>query len=799
MKGFLTIILCVLIEFSFSQQGIISGFITDAKTNETLPFVNVRIDGTSIGTTTDIDGKYTLGQLKPGYYNIVASFVGYTTQTFTEVKVTNAKPTTLDIQLQPSEQSLEEVEVIANPFTINEESPTSVKNISSTEVMRNPGGNRDISKVLQSFPGVGATVSFRNDILVRGGAPSENSFYIDGIEIPNINHFATQGSSGGPVGLINVNFINDVKFYSSAFPVNKSDAISSVMDFRFKEGNPEKLIGTFTLGSSDVGLTLDGPIGKKSTFIFSARRSYLQFLFKALALPFLPTYNDFQYKQTIKFNKKTKLTLLGIGAIDDFKLNTKVNNGLEDSSLIERNNYILQNLPVNTQWNYSVGAKLTRYHKNGTTNIILSRSMLNNNSYKYRNNVEVESGKILDYQSQEAKNKFRLERKGSNSWFNYTVGFGSGLVLYTNNTNQQISIGDSVFNLKYNTRLRTFNHSVFGQINQSYFDEKLTLSLGLRSDFSNYSKNTNNPLLQISPRFAFSYKLAPKLRFNGNTGIFYQLPAYTAMGYKDNSGELVNKSNGLTYIQSTHFVSGFSYSPSPYLFACIEGFYKKYNNYPFLLTDSISLANLGSDFGVIGNAPVSSTSKGRAYGFEVFVQRKMKKDFFGNFSYTFVISEFTDKHGKYVPSAWDVRNILNITIGKQFKNNWQIGAKFRYSGGSPYTPYDTSISPMVQVWDVNQKGVLNYNKLNSLRLGSNNGLDIRIDKKWYFKKQSLNVYIDIQNIYNFKANLQPYFTVDRDSSGNPIVDPNNPNKYKWHYIPNQSGTVLPSVGILYEF
>jgi len=796
------IITSILIFFAFaikSQQGSIVGIVSDAKTNETLPFVNIRVDGSTLGTSTDIEGKYKLENLNPGYYNLIVSFVGYTQQTFTEVKVTNAKPTTLNISLKPSDNKLDEVEVVANPFTVDEESPTSVKNISSTEVLRNPGGNRDISKVLQSFPGVGATVSFRNDILVRGGAPSENSFYIDGIEVPNINHFATQGSSGGPVGLINVNFINDVKFYSSAFPVNQSNALSSVMDFRFKEGNPEKLIGTFTLGSSDVGLTLDGPMGKKSTYIFSARRSYLQFLFKTLALPFLPTYNDFQYKQTVNFNKKTKLTILGLGAIDDFKLNTSVNDDIDDPDLIERNEYILKNLPVNTQWNYSLGAKLTRFHENGSTNIILSRSMLNNSSFKYRNNVEIETEKLLDYQSQEAENKFRIERKGSNKIFNYTIGLGSELARYTNSTDQKVTVGDTVLSINYNTKLKTFNHSLFGQVNQSYFEEKLTLSLGLRTDFSDYSSSTNNPLKQLSPRFAFSYKLFNSLRLNGNTGVFYQLPAYTAMGYKNSNGEYVNKQNGLTYIKSTHFVSGLSFSPNAYQFISVEGFYKLYDNYPFLLTDSISLANLGSNFGVIGNAPINSSSKGRAYGFEVFIQQKMKKDFFGNLSYTYVVSEFTDKNGDYVSSSWDVRNILNITFGKQFKKNWQIGLKFRYSGGSPYTPYDTIISPIIQVWDVNQQGIYDYNQLNTMRTGSNNGLDIRIDKKWYFKKQSLNIYLDIQNIYNFKANLQPYFTVDRDANGSPILDPNNNGSYKWHYISNQSGTVLPSVGILYEF
>lgn len=129
------------------------------------------------------------------------------------------------------------------------------------------------------MPGVASTASFRNDILIRGGAPNENRFYLDGIEVPNINHFATQGSSGGPVGLINVDFVREVDFYSGAFPANRGNTLSSVLDMKFREGRKDRLGLNFTVGSSDVGLSFEGPKGKKSSFIAYARRSYLQFIF----------------------------------------------------------------------------------------------------------------------------------------------------------------------------------------------------------------------------------------------------------------------------------------------------------------------------------------------------------------------------------------------------------------------------------------------------------------------------------------------------------------------------------------
>jgi len=220
---------------------------------------------------------------------------------------------------------IEDVVVRASPFRKKLESPLSVRIVGIQEIEKNPGGNRDISRVIQSFPGVGSTPAFRNDVIVRGGGPNENRFYLDEIEIPYLNHFSTQGASGGPVGIINVDFIREFEFYSGAFPASKGNAMSSVLSFRQIDGNDEKFRFRATVGASDLGLTADGPTGNNSTLIMSLRRSYLQFLFSALDLPFLPTYNDFQFKHKTRIEDKGELTVIGIGALDDFELNNIVN------------------------------------------------------------------------------------------------------------------------------------------------------------------------------------------------------------------------------------------------------------------------------------------------------------------------------------------------------------------------------------------------------------------------------------------------------------------------------------------
>ena len=800
LKSLITgVILTCQFCFVSAQTSTIKGRVFNSINNEAVPFANIFIDSTSVGTTSDFEGNYRITDLKPGTYSLICSFIGFKRQISFEVPVTSARTTTLDFALVEESTTLDQVVITASPFNKREESPVSLRTISSSEIYRNPGGNRDISNVIQILPGVASSSSFRNDIIVRGGAPNENRFYLDGIEVPNINHFATQGSSGGPVGMINVNFIREVDFYAGAFPANRGNALSSILEFRQIEGNDESLKGTFMLGSSDVGMTLDGPMGKKSTFILSARRSYLQFLFKALGLPFLPTYNDFQYKQTIKVDKKNRITLIGLGAIDDFQLNTTANDDIVDEDAIRRNNYILGNLPVNTQWNYTVGANWKHFGSNSFQNIVVSRNHLNNRAVKYLGNIEQEEFLLLDYNSQEIENKLRLENTVRKNGWKLNMGLGYENATYTNSTYNKIVVDGEVAVIDFDSSLPINKFGVFSQISKELVKNKLLVSLGVRMDGNDYSEEMINPLDQLSPRLSASYSITEKLNANFNVGRYFQLPPYTIMGYRDSNGLLANKENNITYIQADHFIAGLEYNPSLLSKVTVEGFYKIYDNYPFLIRDSLSLANLGGDFGVIGNEPVNSTSFGRTYGLELLVQQKLLASIYGILSYTFVRGEFSDKNEELIASSWDNRHILNLTAGKKFKNDWEVGMKFRYVGGAPYTPYDVERSATVDVWDVVQQGVFDWDQLNELRNPASHGLDIRVDKKWYFNEWAINAYIDVQNIYNFQAVGQTYLDVDRDDSGNPIIDPNNPQSYVISEIENVSGTVLPSIGLMIDF
>lgn len=795
----LSIVLLVLTIPVFSQGGVIRGSVTDARSNEPIPFANVIVQGATTGVMTDLDGKFEIVGLDPGLYNLEVSFVGYKKAIVFELEVTKARSAFTSVKLEEAAVQMEEVEVVASGFTNREEAPLSVRKIGVNEVKRNPGGNRDISQALRSLPGVASTPSFRNDIIIRGGSPNENRFYIDGIEIPNINHFATQGASGGPVGLINVDFIEDVEFYSGAFPAARGNALSSVLEFGFKEGRKDKAAVNFVVGSSDIGITFDGPLGERTTLIASARRSYLQFLFSALRLPFLPTYNDFQYKLTHQIDEKNRLTFLGIGAIDEFALNLDLASDPTAEDFLE-NRYILDFLTVNTQWNYSTGVKWDNFGENGIWTFVASRNMLNNRAFKHQNNDET-LPLLLDYTSQEIENKFRIERRQylPKGW-KMTYGVNYEYAKY-NNTSRFEQFFFETGELGLVDFASAFNMHKYGGFVQSSFstlNERLTLSGGLRFDGNDYSQQMANPLNQFSPRFSASYSITPRLSANFNTGIYYQLPAYTVLGFV-RDGVLVNRENDVSFIRNKQLVGGLRYDVGERnTTISVEGFWKDYDNYPLSVDRQISLANLGADFGVIGNEEVQSISEGRAYGLEVLLQQRLYKGFYGIIAYTYVRSEFTDGAGNYIPSSWDSRNLVSITGGKKFKKNWELGVRFIYSGGLPYTPFDIQASMLIPNWQAQPAGIPNFAQLNSMRVGGFDQLDFRVDKKWFFTKWSLNLFLDVQNALATSNPVPPALDVVRDEAGNPVPDPNNAGSFIPRVLDISTGTVLPSIGIIVE-
>lgn len=786
MKRFLytfSILLFIVLAVG-AQNYQIKGTVINKTTREPLEFVNVLVVGLNIGASTDINGNFTINQVPPGIYQLRASALGYKTVFTEEYRVNHITPH-VNIEMEEESTAIAEVTVTASPFRRVAESPVSLRVIGLQEIEKAPGANRDISRVVQNYPGVAfSPIGYRNDLIVRGGGPSENRFYLDGVEIPNINHFSTQGASGGPVGLIDADLIRNVKFYSGAFPANRGNALSSVLDFSLRDGSMDRNSLKATLGASEVSLSSNGHIGNKTSYLVSVRQSYLQMLFKVLGLPFLPAYTDASFKLKTRFNDSNELTFIGLGGLDRMKLNMDIDG--------ESAEYILSYLPKIEQETFTLGGVYKHYAGNHVQSVTLSHSYLNNRNIKYKNNDESDPDNlILKLGSVEQETKLKMENTSSWDVWKVNAGVELNYTNYTNNTFQQVYT-DALKEFNYATDLNMLRWGIYASADYSAPDESFTASLGLRTDGNNYNDRMKELWRQLSPRISVSYRLVDHLFLSGHMGLYYQLPAYTALGYKNNEGVYVNK--GLDYTSVNQESLGLTWNPNETMELSVEGFYKKYNNMPLSVADNIPLSCKGNDYGVVGNELLVSDAEGRSYGVEMMFKWLLAKKLNLSSSLTIFKSEFkAAADGGYLPSAWDNRFILNVSGTYNLPKQWSVGMRVCCIGGSPYTPYDEEKSSLVDAWNVQGKAYYDYSRYNMERLPAFGQLDVRVDKTFYLKKCMLGFYLDIQNITGSKLK-QPDALM---STGQ--VDPDRPDHYIMKRIKMESGTLLPTIGITFEY
>jgi hypothetical protein len=791
---FLTVVLiiaCILIAGTLpvnaQNTGSISGYIKDAKTGEPLVGVTVRIVDVQLGTATNLDGYYTINNVPTEVVSVQASYVGYQTQTRFNVVVRSGGIPDVNFELEESAIELQGVVVRPNPFEKRKETPLSIQRLSAEEISTYPGGNNDIAKVVQSLPGVASSVGgFRNDVIIRGGAPNENVYYLDGVEIPNINHFATQGSAGGPIGLLNVSFFEGVTLSSSAFNAQYDNVLSGVLQFDQRNGNNREFRRNFRVSSSETAITLEGPILKKdkeasnTSFIASVRRSYLQLLFQLLELPFLPDYWDYQYKLTHKIDNFNEIMVTGVGSIDDFRVNVLDEFDPQQQSSLEQT-------PIIKQRTNTIGATWKKRFKEkpGFMTTTISQNYLQNDFTRFQDNVN-EEGVLFKNDSKETETKIRYNYTRFLSDWTIRGGASFQRVNYTNATT------DNVKNFQFSTDLSFNRYGLFGQVSRSFLNDRLGVSLGVRMDGNNFTDDGDDLLSTLSPRFSVSYKLdeAQKWSLNSSVGRYYKIPPYTILGFQDNQGRFVNQN--AQYIESDHLVLGLEYLVTPASRFSIEGFYKAYRDYPVSLTDSVSLANLGAGFEVLGNEPIASVGLGRTYGLEFLYQKKLTNRSYAILAYTLFKSEYTAfDDDSYLPSAWDSRHLLTFTGGYQLGKNWELSTRLRYLYRTPFAPVNVEATNEQNTYPIL---LIDYSKFGEESLDSFTQLDLRIDKKWNFSKWTFNVFFEVQNVLAQQIPEPPIYGLDRTEAGQ-IVNPQRVVEVK--EIANS--TPLPSIGIVIDF
>ena len=765
----------------------VSGRIIDRLTRESIPYAAVVIVGVEgSGTLSDSTGVFTLENVRPGIVQFSAIQLGYRTVVTPEYKITPYTPF-IEIEMEQDPDELAASTVKPSPFLRSVESPVSVRVISLGDIDRIPGANKDIARIVRSYPGVSySPIGYRNDLIVRGGGPSENSFFIDGIEIPNINHFATQGASGGPVSILNSDLIREISFYTGSFPANRGGALSSVMDITLKDGNPDKQAFKAVIGASEVGASASGHIGNNTTYIASVRHSYLQLLFRLLGLPMLPNYIDGQFKSRTRIDSRNEIAFIALAGFDNMKLS--------DDPDDKGDEYLLSYLPVLKQETFTIGASYKHFSDRHIQTYSLSYSYLNNRSRKYLDNDESVGDNLILYSSGlEGKVQMRFENR---SYYGaWTVREGAEFYFRHYDTDVYRRSRSGI-PLDYGTGLSFFGGGVFVSADYKSPGGKLNASAGLRTDAASYSANTASFWKQFSPRASVSYLPWKNWSFNASAGFYHQLPPITALSFRDAEGGLANKD--LDYMRVISTAVGADWKFRDRLFIGLEGFYKQFMDIPLSLETGVPLTCTGADYGSIGEEMLVSSSSGRAYGVELLVRWLIPDKLSLVGSATLYKSEYKSaKDADYIPSAWDNRFILNVSGVYDLPRYWSIGMKVSAIGGSPYTPYDEDASSLKVVWDAAGRPVYDYTKYNQSRLDPYYQIDLRVDKNFYFRKWTLGLYVDLQNV-TFSKIRQP----DAYLSTGEILNPDSlplEQRYALETLELWSGTIVPAVGVTFEF
>ncbi|MBL0174097.1 MAG: TonB-dependent receptor [Ignavibacteria bacterium] len=722
-------LLLLLVISARAQQptGSIHGTVIDATTREPLIGANVIVVGTAFGRAAGIDGSYTIENIPAGTYRVQASVIGYTSMIETDVVVASGRRTTADFALTASTIDLDAVTVEAEYFRRNMDAPVSSQALSYEEIRRSPGGLEDVVRAIAVLPGVVQASGGRNDLIVRGGAPSENLYVIDNLEVPNINHFGTQGATGGPLSFVNLDFVRDITFSTGGFGARYGDKLSSVLNIQLKDGREDRIGGKATISASQFGLNTEGPIGESGSFLFSARRSYLDFIFKAAGFGFVPEYWDFLGKATVALDRNNELSFLAIGALDDIRFFNDTEDKRYDNSRIlgsSQDQYV-----SSVSWRHLI--------RDGFFTVSLGRSFV---TYDYLQSDSL-LRPLFTSASKERETSLRadavilLDRS-------YELSFGAQAKLLR--TGGTLFVAPNPYFPLPSLPDRDWDTtgakvSAYAQLAHTFFD-RLQATIGGRLD---YFGMIDKPLA-AGPRASLSYLLSPLTSVSVSGGIYHQAPAAIWL--------VSNPANAaLSHLRVTQVVAGIEHLFRADTKVRVEGYLKRYTNYPAnTLRPWLVMANTGAGFGgsvdgyaAFGFDPLASEGTGNARGVELLVQKRLSEiPCYGILSLSYGRTDFTALDGVSRPGSFDQRLIFNLSGGYRFNDKWEISTKFRLGTGTPWTPFLAS-------------GVQDVARYNSERTPLFHTLDVRVDRRWNFASWNLITYIDLQNVYNRK-NVQSY-------------------------------------------
>ncbi|GAB4376942.1 MAG: TonB-dependent receptor [Calditrichia bacterium] len=757
------------------ETATLGGKVIDAVTKIPLIGVNVEILNSPQGTATDESGEFRIENIPPGIKQIRFSYIGYETVVKSDVVVMMGRPAQILVEMQPTALQGEAVSVSAGYFVNDVQPQPSLIALNREEIRRQPGGFEDVVRTVAALPGVSINnAGGRNDLLVRGGGPAENLYVVNNIEVANINHFGTQGTASGSLSFINLDLVEDVTFSTGGFGAEYGDKMSAVLALRLGEGRTDRLGGKALISATQFGLDAEGPLPRNGNFIFSARKSYLDLIFKAAGLPFVPIYTDLNVLFNFQPTPRDRLFILGLGAID------QVDRDLSTA----KNRVFNAGLMDNTQNQWIGGIDYRRSLSKGYFNITL-----NSNNYLYRFSQQDENLQTY-FRSRASEQELGL--KLQHFWalsprLYVKSGISSRFLRNENST----SFADSIYDRngrkihrdqlslpeQFRTDDRTSRQAIFQEWEWSGLSG-LDLQLGIRVD---YFRMLNKPWY-AAPRFSVKYKLSPRLSLKTSSGLYYQSPSLVW---------LVNPFNrNLKALRNWMNVLGAEFYLRPDTRLSLEIYRKLYKNLPTGtvpgVNDHIIITSTGSgyggredDFQSFGYFNLVSRGHGQAYGAELYLQKKSSElPIYGQVSISYGRSEFVPLNGKTYPGPFDQRWIFNLTSGYIPGPKWQFGMRFRYFSGIPFTPvYHPSQNPLKPGFIQNLP-----EEYLSARLAAGHHLDVRVDRFFNFRSWTLILYLDVQNVYNYQIPIKPTYNFWEDK-----------------IIKSNAIGILPSIGVSANF
>ena len=710
------------------STGVVKGRILDADSQLPLVGANVTLKSTGIGSVSDEEGYFDIDQVPMGYYTVTISYIGYKTQNKADIWVRPNGYEFLNIKLESFVIQIDDVIVEESYFERSMVKEYQVVSFNRDELRRYPGTGQEISRIINTLPSVASVGENRQDMMVRGGGPTENGFIIDNIPIPSVSHFQqADGRSNGPVGLINSDMVENLDFFSNGFSSKYGNKLSSIGDITYRSGNRDNFQGEGFIGVGGLGFLMEGPIGNRTTYIASYRMSYLDLIADAInASGGMPTYGDFQAKIEFKPNIYNTFSFLIVNGGSEYDRDSEgaIEVGESEYGKLKNNQ---NTIGLNYKHIWSNRAYTNTSISNSTKES--DANFLNINSGETVFNI-VENSNVINIRQ---VNHFKLGAASK-------MEFGFDAEVNDTDYNYYRKLPESspfISEIQFDRLISTKNYSAFITLKKNLFS-RLIFSAGMRLDQNDYEK-----INLLSPRINLDYELIRgKTNLIINAGLYHQNPPAIYIAN--------NASKKLKSVKAYQHSISLEHMLTPSTKLSLSAYQKEYSDSPILpgatlhsdptfLFDELRMYN-----GIVSSGTALSD------GLEILIQKKKAENFYGLVGGSIFNSTFTDYDGIKRNRNHNYRYIFNVVGGYRPNTDWEISIRWSYFGGRPQTPINLDASIQAD------EQILYLNEFNEDRTPDYHSLFIHYEKRYNLKRSNLVLFFEVWNTYN-RENVETYF------------------------------------------